>query len=42
MKTGVEIYNNLSRPPKEALRTIQGGKLSRMTDINPRNGVIKL
>lgn len=33
---GIEIYKSLSRPPKEALRTIAGGKLKGMTDINPQ------
>lgn len=33
---GIEIYKSLSRPPKEALREIQGGKLKGMTDINPQ------
>lgn len=33
---GIEIYKSLSRPPKEALRTIIGGKLKGMSDINPQ------
>lgn len=32
----MEIYNSLSRPPKEALKQITGGKLSGKTDINPQ------
>lgn len=31
-----ENYNFLSRPPKEALRTIQAGRLKGKTDINPQ------
>lgn len=38
MKTekAIEIYESLSRPPKEALREIQAGKLKGKTDINPQ------
>ena len=32
----MEIYNSLSRPPKDALKQITGGKLSGKTDINPQ------
>jgi hypothetical protein len=32
----LEIYNSLSRPPREALREIQAGKLKGKTDINPQ------
>ena len=32
----LEIYNAIKQPPKEALRTIQGGRLSGKTDINPQ------
>lgn len=32
----LEIYNKLKQPPKEALRTIQGGRLKGKTDINPQ------
>ena len=31
-----EIYKSLSRPPKDALREIQAGKLKGKTDINPQ------
>lgn len=31
----LEIYNALCNPPKEALRTIQAGRLKGKTDINP-------
>ena len=36
MLNAVEIYKSLSRPPKEALREIQAGKLKGKTDINPQ------
>ena len=32
----IEIYKILSRPPKDALREIQAGKLKGKTDINPQ------
>ena len=32
----LEIYNALKQPPKEALRTILGGRLAGKTDINPQ------
>ena len=32
----IEIYKSLSRPPKDALREIQAGKLRGKTDINPQ------
>lgn len=32
----MKIYESLSRPPKEALRTIQAGNLKGKTDINPQ------
>ena len=32
----LDIYNALKQPPKEALRTIKGGRISGMTDINPQ------
>lgn len=32
----VKVYNALSRPPKDALKTIQAGRLKGMTDINPQ------
>jgi len=31
-----EIYDKLSRPPEEALKTIAGGRLKGMTDISPQ------
>lgn len=34
--TSMEIYNSLSRPPKDALKQITGGKLNGKTDINPQ------
>lgn len=30
------IWNNLSKPPADALKTIQAGRLKGMTDINPQ------
>lgn len=32
----LEIYRRMSEPPKSALKTIGGGKLKGMTDINPQ------
>lgn len=32
----LEIWNKVARPPKEALKTIKGGRLSGMTDVNPQ------
>lgn len=32
----VEIYDSLSRPPKEALKQIKGGRLQGMSDITPQ------
>lgn len=32
----INIYNSLARPPKDALREIQAGKLKGKTDINPQ------
>jgi hypothetical protein len=32
----LEIYNSLKTPPKEALKTIQAGRLKGMTDIKPQ------
>lgn len=32
----LEIYDKVSEPPKSALKTIGGGKLKGMTDINPQ------
>ena len=34
--SNLDIYNTLKQPPKEALRQIQGGRLSGKTDINPQ------
>lgn len=36
MKDAISIYESLSRPPKDALKEIWGGKLKGMTDINPQ------
>lgn len=36
MKDAISIYESLARPPKEALKEIEGGKLKGMTDINPQ------
>ena len=33
---GIETYESLARPPKNALREIQAGKLKGKTDINPQ------
>jgi len=32
----LDIYNTLKQPPKEALRTIEAGRLRGKTDINPQ------
>lgn len=32
----LDIWNKVSRPPREALKTIKGGRLSGMTDVNPQ------
>lgn len=32
----MQIYNKLARPPKEALKSIGGGRLKGMTDIKPQ------
>ena len=32
----LKIYNTIKQPPREALRTIKGGRLSGMTDVNPQ------
>lgn len=32
----MELWNALNRPPKRALKTISGGRLSGKTDINPQ------
>ena len=36
MENAISIYNSLARPPKDALREIQAGKLRGKTDINPQ------
>lgn len=36
MEEAVKVYESLARPPKEALRTIEAGKLKGKTDINPQ------
>src|SRR5262245_63023921 len=30
------VWNELARPPKSALKTIKGGRLQGMTDVNPQ------
>ena len=32
----LDIWDKLRRPPKEALKTIKGGRLSGMSDVNPQ------
>lgn len=32
----IKIYESLARPPKDALRQIEAGKLKGKTDINPQ------
>lgn len=34
--SNLELWNKVARPPKEALKTIKGGRLSGMTDVNPQ------
>ena len=34
--SNLEIWNKLKQPPKEALKTIIGGRLKGMSDINPQ------
>lgn len=36
VEKAIDIYESLSRPPKDALREIQAGKLKGKTDINPQ------
>lgn len=36
MEKAINIYESLARPPKDALREIQAGKLKGKTDINPQ------
>lgn len=36
MENAISIYESLARPPKDALREIQAGKLKGKTDINPQ------
>lgn len=36
IESGVKIYQSLSKPPKDALKTIQAGRLKGKTDINPQ------
>ena len=40
--TGMELYNALASVPKEAQRTISGGRLNGFTDINPMWRIQKL
>ena len=35
-KDNLEIWSQVSRPPKEALRQIKGGRLAGKTDISPQ------
>jgi hypothetical protein len=32
----MKIWNNLKQPPESALKTIEGGRLKGMTDVNPQ------
>lgn len=34
--SNLEIWDKVKRPPKDALKTIKGGRLKGMTDINPQ------
>lgn len=34
--TAIELYNKMSNPPKNAVKTIQAGDLKGMSDINPQ------
>jgi hypothetical protein len=34
--SNMEIWAKVSRPPREALKTIRGGRLAGMTDVNPQ------
>ena len=36
MSNNMDLWNKVCRPPKEALKTIKGGRLSGMTDVNPQ------
>ena len=36
MTDNMAVWNNLKRPPKEALKTIKAGRLKGMSDINPQ------
>ncbi len=36
MTDNLSIWNNLDKPPKEALKTIKGGRLQGKSDINPQ------
>ena len=36
MENAISIYESLARPPKDALREIQAGRLKGKTDINPQ------
>jgi len=36
IESNLEIWNRLKQPPKDALKTIKGGRLAGMTDINPQ------
>jgi hypothetical protein len=34
--SNLDIWNKFNRPPREALKTIKGGRLAGMSDINPQ------
>ena len=36
MQEALKVYESLARPPRDALRTIEAGKLKGKTDINPQ------
>ncbi len=36
MTDNLDIWNRVKQPPKDALKTIKGGRLTGMTDINPQ------
>jgi hypothetical protein len=36
MEQGIDLYNALSRPPKEALKAIEGGRLKGKSSISPQ------
>lgn len=36
MSSNMEVWEKIKRPPKDALKTIRGGRLGGMTDISPQ------